>query len=184
MIFDKEALGAGVSHLLKAGKIMLSILLLLLIAANVYVIGARMITGDPLPTMLGWSWAVIGSGSMEPEIKVYDMVVVHEQDDYEVGDVIAFHSGDISITHRIIDIDGDSFITKGDSNQMHDRSPVPYLDVIGEVVLVIPKIGLLVEYLKTPVGIACMAIIGIILAIKPFVVYTDSMGGKNEHENI
>ncbi|MBQ2817899.1 MAG: hypothetical protein IJF16_08220 [Clostridia bacterium] len=51
-------------------------LFLAVLLVNVYVIGARAYLGDPLPTVFGYSWAVIGSGSMEPAIKVNDMVII------------------------------------------------------------------------------------------------------------
>lgn len=51
-------------------------LFLAVLLINVYVIGARAYLGDPLPTVFGYSWAVIGSGSMEPAIKVNDMVII------------------------------------------------------------------------------------------------------------
>ena len=42
------------------------------------------------PTVFGVVPLVVLSGSMEPEISLYDLVIIHEKDSYEVGDVQNF----------------------------------------------------------------------------------------------
>lgn len=156
-----------------AGRVfsqMLTVILAVMLLANLYAIGARYFTDNPQPTVFGWSWAVVISGSMEPEIGVNDLVVVHEEDSYAVGDVITYRSGSSVVTHRIIDQTEQGFTTKGDSNNTEDSQPVSLNAVIGKVAYVIPNVGLYIAYLRTPLGMTCLVLIGILLIEIPYLV--------------
>ena len=78
---------------------------------------------------------VIISGSMEPNIHVYDVIVTKRVEDTSTlkkGDVITFYSNDerhygITVTHRIVEvIDAEKgiFRTQGDANNTEDLHPV------------------------------------------------------------
>lgn len=91
---------------------------------------------------------VILSGSMEPEIRIGDVVIIHkiEGKDVQVGDVILFpYQKDMKVTHRIIAVSEQQgiklFTTKGDANPQPDVDLVPADNVQGKVVTIIPKIG-------------------------------------------
>jgi len=160
-------------------------LFLAVLLINVYVIGARAFMGDPLPTVFGYSWAVIGSGSMEPAIKVNDMVIIKKQDDYNVGDIVTYRSGNISVTHRVVEKSDTGCITKGDFNNVEDPYMIPMENIVGRVVCIVPWVGLFVGYLKTPTGVAGLVIIGLILALKPMVGQRESKeGGTAENETV
>ena len=63
-----------------------------------------------------------------------------------LGDVIQFRqSKDVSVLHRVIEIDGEDrveyFVTKGDANSSPDADPVIPENIVGKVVLTIPKVG-------------------------------------------
>ena len=80
----------------------------------------------------GYRVLTIRTGSMEPEYKVNDVILVKSVDSSELntGDVITYiadDSGKMTITHRIISIvdnpDGTAkIITKGDANEVEDQS--------------------------------------------------------------
>lgn len=63
-----------------------------ILACNLYVIIGKAATGEH-PTLLGWSSAVVVSGSMSPAIEVDDMVILHRQDTYMCGDIIMYNDG-------------------------------------------------------------------------------------------
>ena len=74
-------------------------------------------------------------------------------------DFIEYHNvkANINIVHRVIEVQGEGaqrfFITKGDNNNAPDLAPVPEQNVIGKVVLIIPKIGwisIMIKNLFTP----------------------------------
>lgn len=107
---------------------------------------------------------VIVSGSMEPIIKIRDAVVtrrVDSIDDINKGDVITYRAMDeayygILITHRVVDIQKQDnkviFVTKGDHNETVDRSPIEFGQIIGKVVMRVPKIGYLKYFLVSSYG--------------------------------
>ncbi|MFB6169866.1 MAG: signal peptidase I [Haloarculaceae archaeon] len=109
---------------------------------------------------------VVLSGSMEPAIHVGDVVVVGNRDPaaLEVGDVITFDRGtDIPTTHRIVEViesdTGVAFRTKGDANEDPDPALVAPTQVVGVVVLTIPLIGYVVEFVGTPVGFVALVVV-------------------------
>lgn len=118
---------------------------------------------------------VIISGSMEPNIHVYDVIVSKRVDTTELkkGDVITFYSNDnrfygVTVTHRIIEvIDGEKgiFRTRGDANNVEDDALTIKDNIVGKVVMRIPQLGRLQFFLASKGGwlvivlIPCLAII-------------------------
>ena len=104
--------------------------LLLVLAANCYMMFARFVLHEQQPDVLGYSSAVVISGSMSGSIEINDMILIHEEDTYAVGDVITFYSGSSLVTHRIVGETERGFITKGDANNTADLYPVPIEHVV------------------------------------------------------
>lgn len=153
-------------------------LLLIGITLLVYIadIKIRAAKGDTSPPK--YNAYVVLTGSMLPEIQVYDVVITKKVDakDLEKGDVITFASSDTRflntiITHRIIkknynaEKDTYTFQTKGDNNNVADSALVEANNIYGKVILKIPKLGYLQEFLATDGGwiivilIPCLAVI-------------------------
>lgn len=153
-------------------------LLLIGITLLVYVldIKIRAAKGDySSPTFNAY---VVLTGSMLPEIQVKDVVVTKKIDakDLKEGDVITFASADSRflgtiITHRIIKknppsgTEGYTFQTQGDNNNVADSALVPENNIYGKVILKIPKLGYLQEFLASDGGwiivilIPCLTVI-------------------------
>ena len=144
-----------------------TVILALLLAANVYVIAARAVTGEPQPTVFGFSAAVVVTGSMSPAIEPGDLVVCRRSADYAVGDVITFRSGASLVTHRIVGDTSDGFTTQGDANNVADADPVPRGAIVGKVVFTVPKLGIFIEKLRTPLGMTVLVLIGFALIELP-----------------
>lgn len=115
---------------------------------------------------------VVLSGSMLPEIAIKDIVVTKkvEAERLEVGDIITFIApdsryGGISITHRIIDKIYDeslgswSYRTRGDNNNVADAALVPNNNVLGKVILKIPKLGYIQDLLASKGGLIFVVLI-------------------------
>ena len=105
------------------------------------------------------------SGSMEPSIRVYDVVVsVSERDlsKVKVGDIITFISTwDVNygktITHRVVSVSKNTrgeyqFKTKGDNNEASDGAIVNQANFVGKVVMRLPQLGRLQFFLATKMG--------------------------------
>lgn len=119
-----------------------------------YFISLKAYQMNPTVNIPRFGLYTIISPSMEPAVKVYDVVVdlnVFNENDIKKGDVITFISNSnvskgLTVTHRVIDIidnnDGSkSYITKGDNNLKADQAPVNYNDVLGKVLFKIPQLG-------------------------------------------
>ena len=115
---------------------------------------------------------VVLSGSMLPEIAVKDIVVTKkiEAERLEVGDIITFIApdsryGGISITHRIIDkiyddsLGSYSYRTKGDNNNVADAALVPNDNILGKVILKVPKLGYIQDLLASKGGLIFVVLI-------------------------
>ena len=97
------------------------------------------------------------SNSMSPFINTGSITVVKKFNEYQAGDIITYYvlnkDKEEIITHRIVSIGGNVYVTKGDANQVKDRVVVLQRLVIGKVVLVIPYLGYLVGLAKGTIGI-------------------------------
>lgn len=101
--------------------------------------------------------AVVLSGSMEPEIHTGSLALIDLKDrDAEVGDAIAFKSGKVLITHRIVREEKGTFVTKGDANRAEDLWRVSPDEILGTTIYSIPYLGYVVQTFKNPAGIAIL----------------------------
>ena len=102
------------------------------------------------------------TGSMEPAIPVGSVVVIKPVDPESLreGDIICFElSGPTSITHRIINVTEEGFITKGDANEDPDTWIVKKENVIGKAIFTIPYLGYLVHFVRTPLGFILLIVL-------------------------
>jgi len=155
-------------------------ILLLLIGATllVYVVDMKIKESKGEVPNPKFNAYVVLTGSMIPEILVNDVVVTKKVnvEELKVGDIITFISSDnrfsgIIVTHRIKQIFIDpatgeySFETKGDNNNTVDFTHAKGSNVLGKVVLKIPKLGYIQYFLATKGGwifvilIPCLAIL-------------------------
>ncbi|MCL1923534.1 MAG: signal peptidase I [Propionibacteriaceae bacterium] len=151
-----SAVGAGVLTLLMVA--------MLALAAALVVV----------PKIMGGVSLTVLTGSMEPDIHPGDVVVTRGVDEetareLHIGDVIVFlpYPDDPTVvTHRIVakSVSSNSvaFITQGDNNNAPDYwGPVGTHQVRGEVMYVVPKVGLVRQWVGNHVGwvipvVACL----------------------------
>ena len=91
----------------------------------------------------GYYILVVATGSMEPVIRPGDIVVVAPAKKPVPGDIVAYVDPELHciVVHRVISVNGDMFIAKGDANKAPDR-PAPASTMLGRVALHIPYAGL------------------------------------------
>lgn len=151
--------------------LLLSMISLFLICLMFYVISSKIAEKKEKTPLFGF-YTII-SPSMEPNINVYDVVLVKKININKLkkGDVITFYStnnyfGDTPITHRIANIDDrTSIIVKGDHNEKADNEKVIPKNIIGKVILVIPSLGKLQFFLASKSGFIVAIIIPAIVII-------------------
>ena len=134
---------------------------------SIYAWNAETLVGNAMPMPFGVGLSVVMSGSMEPELKVNDLVFVHSGDSYEKGDIVVYQDGSSLVIHRIIEKTGDKVITKGDANDVPDR-PVQVRDIKGRYTGRIPFVGVILLFLKSPAGFLIMIIAAAALFEYPY----------------
>ena len=106
----------------------------------------------------------VQTGSMEPTIKIGDLIFVKEEDNYKKGDIITFFSGTgksrTVMTHRIKDSRTDgTYTTKGDANTVTDVDSVLKRDILGRYFFKIPLLGYPINLVRTTLGFLILIII-------------------------
>lgn len=126
----------------------------LTLGLTVYTWNAKRMMHNELPMPFGVGASVVLTGSMEPTLRVNDLVVVKRADEYNVGDIVVFQQGNQLIIHRIIDKNDEEakITTKGDANNIDDGQ-IPVSAVKGKYSFRVPFVGLIVKGLKTVPGI-------------------------------
>ncbi len=114
---------------------------------------------------------VVASGSMIPELEVYDVLIVqgHEPfEDIEINDVIVFNrpsDHNRVIVHRVvseINDDPKTLKTKGDANPASIPGtdfPITEKEYIGKVVFTLPQVGYVTQLLKPPINYVIIAVV-------------------------
>ena len=88
-----------------------------------------------LPSLFGYKPLVVLTGSMEPTYKVGSIIYYKkaQKSEINVGDAITFKLSDGSyVSHRVVGLVGDNFLTKGDANNTQDPNPVNISNVVGK----------------------------------------------------
>ncbi len=121
---------------------------------------------------------VVSSGSMYPELAMYDIIVISGHisfDDVKIGDIIVFdrpQDHDRVIVHRVVavvDDDPRTLRTKGDNNQQSivgTDYPITNEEYIGKVVHVVPQVGFITKILQPPINYIIIAVIIGIMIIR------------------
>jgi len=163
---------------------LVSVLVISLFILGLYNAISKFFFENPMPKVFGFASAIVTSGSMEPEISVDDLVIIKAQEEgYKLGEIITYKSGNSFITHRIVDISEENYITQGDSNNSPDE-PVSSENVIGKVIGKIDGIGKVFGWFQTPVGIVVALITILILVFFDSIVawIKKSLKNKNKEE--
>lgn len=86
--------------------------------------------------IFGYTYYSVVTGSMKPVISPNDLIFVKITKNVSKGDIITFKDSGSIVTHRLIDINDNKYITKGDANNTSDTG-ISKSDIIGKVVYVI-----------------------------------------------
>lgn len=142
---------------------------------SISMIVSKLTSKDKLATTFGYAILKVETGSMSPTINPNDVVIVKVSDsnEYNTGDVVAFWmspSDIIPTIHRIVEINGEEVITKGDY-EGNSNDPVKKLDdIVGKEVLTLPKFGYFVDFVRSPLGIITILVVGYILIEAPSII--------------
>lgn len=136
----------------------LMILLVILVAYNFFQIN---IFNKKYANIFGYTFLEVTTGSMSGTIEINDIVIIKIHDDVKENDIITFESENNFITHRLIKVEENQLVTKGDANNAEDK-PIEKSAVLGKVVKIIPNLGIWIKVLSD-VKVIISIIITIIL---------------------
>lgn len=103
-------------------KLISNLLILLIIIFLSNICYSKFILKDNLIKIFGKSVVIVTTGSMEPEINAGELVIISEIDNYKKGDIVTYQDDEgFLVTHRIVQINENTFIAKGDSNNLNDK---------------------------------------------------------------
>ena len=148
-----------------AGRGLAKDIIIVVIGVLIIWMGLRVVFGTENP------FYVVSSGSMVPELQVFDVLIVQGNDPFEsvkVGDVIVFDrpaGQDRVIVHRVaavIEEDPYTLRTKGDANPASIPGtdyPITEEEYIGKVAYVVPQVGYVTRILTPPINYIIIAII-------------------------
>lgn len=100
--------------------------------------------------------ASITSGSMWPELKKGDLVLIKgisSKEQIQIGDVVVYKNEKGFTIHRVIKMNEETLVTKGDANNVEDAA-IAYNEVIGRTLnlnnkpLRIPALGFISVFLN------------------------------------
>lgn len=93
---------------------------------------------------------------MNPTLNTGSIIITKTFPEYSPEDIITYYAKidgrEEIITHRILHLGGNVYVTKGDANVAIDREIVIPRLVIGKVIFIYPYIGYLVAFAKTKIG--------------------------------
>lgn len=89
--------------------------------------------------IFGYSIFSTETGSMSPTMEIGDVVIVKIGEQVQEKDIITYKKDNSFITHRIVKIEGNSIIAKGDNNNTQDEE-ITQDAVVGKVVFIINNV--------------------------------------------
>jgi len=125
------------------------------------------------PTQVGGlaSYIIVIGNSMESKFHIGDLVIIHEQPIYQVGDAIVYRNLQLKkfVFHRILSQQLGRYTLKGDNNSWVDTYQPSPGEVIGKLWLHIPRGGIAIQKIRSPFIMALIAgALGAVLAIRLF----------------
>lgn len=138
-----------------AYRIMCGVLMIIIFMNLLFLFSTSRLKEGQLPRIFGYTPLIENTGSMEPVMKRGDLIFVKETKNVKKDDIIAWANAEGGITtHRITGVHTDgTFITKGDSNNVHDRLRVDQLQIIGVYKGKLSGAGYILMYLQEPQGL-------------------------------
>lgn len=144
-------------------RVIIATIITLIVVLNVYNFINIKILNKDLSTIFGYSVLEVVSGSMKPTIEVGELIVIDTNEkNYKKDDIVTFYDvNGAFVTHRIVSIDEDKMITKGDNNDSKDDA-TDVDKIVGKYVCKIPYLGTVLSIIQKPVILFLILVIGIL----------------------
>ena len=95
--------------------------------------------------------AIVLTGSMEPTLEINDFVIIKKPNNIKVNDIVSYDdNSEKEVLHRVIKINKEEIITKGDANNTEDM-PINIKKVTGVYVGKIKYLGNIISFITKPI---------------------------------
>lgn len=124
------------------------------------------------------SYVVTDGTSMLPRFHTGGMVITRAEPAYHVGEVVAYHNKELKtvVMHRIVAIDGNRYVFKGDNNDFRDDYHPTKSELVGKEWVYWPNGGRYLMLVRQPIVFA------VILAGLGFFAVSGFVGDKDERD--
>jgi signal peptidase I len=113
------------------------------------------------PTQVGGSasYVIVVGSSMEPKFHIGDLIVVHKEPSYQVGDAVVYRNTEMQgfVFHRIMAEEEGRYVLQGDNNSWVDTYQPTKQEVIGKLWVHIPRGGVTMQRVRSPWMLALIA---------------------------
>lgn len=113
-------------------------------------------------SLFGFRIYKVGSGSMEPYLKINDVIIIKASENYKINDVITYKNDNEYVTHRIIYINDFEIITKGDANNTQDN-PITKDQIVGKLIYKLYIFRFISYLLSKPFTWILLLVIGFVI---------------------
>lgn len=172
---------------------LLCVILIPILVINITLIVKSYTNKDEVPKIGGYAPLIVLTGSMEPNIKSGDLIIVKQIDGSGVKekDVIAFFdpdgNGTSILTHRVNEVyeeDGTLYFrTQGDANNAEDRLPVSEDKLVGIYTDVrIVGAGNVAMFMQTTAGLVVCVVVPLVLLIAWDIIRRKKYEKKNQQD--
>jgi signal peptidase I len=121
------------------------------------------------PTAVGGqaSYVMVRGNSMNPGFHTGDLTIVKAAPNYYVGDIVTYYEPQTKakIIHRIIAVEQDRYVLKGDNNSWIDPFRPTREEIVGKLWIHAPKVGNAILWLRLPLNMAFIVGIAGVLMI-------------------
>lgn len=169
----KKIMNRVIGYILDCLIIIVSIIIMI----GVYYIAQIKILKNEYANIFGYTFFEVATGSMFPTIEIGDVVIVKITKDVKKNDIIVYKEDKNFITHRLVEDENNKFIAKGDANNSEDK-PIYKEAILGQVIQIIPKIGIWRKVILTPEIIGLTIAVIIIFGVT--FVYTSKSEEKDD----
>ena len=130
-----------------------SIILLISIYNNIQV---KLFNKD-YSDFFGYSIFEVQTGSMADAINAGDWIIVKTSTNIKLDDIVTFKQDGEFITHRVIGVYNNTYVTKGDANNSKD-DPIDEKQIVGKVVKILPTFGIFKKTIFNPIVLAAIIV--------------------------
>ena len=146
-------------------KIIFSLFLLISFVYIFIIVSPKIIKGF---YPFGIKTAVILTGSMEPTLNINDFVIMKKPNSIKVGNIVSYkvNNSDNEVLHRVIKVNNNEIITKGDANNTEDQA-INKNQVTGIYICKIKFLGNVISFIKKPIVFSSIITLLLILLLIP-----------------